>query len=89
MLKTVAVCPSCGTKIKLARGGSPSQPAPTAPPSKKSDAESDVIEIENDDEVPMDDGPDEKELLEQVEDDVEDDMKEVLETGVAGEASDQ
>jgi len=79
-------CPSCDTKVKSAR--SPSPPAPPKPATEKTEAEADVLDIETEDALAMDENQDDKELLEQVEDDVEDDMKEVIETGTAGEATD-
>lgn len=76
-------CPSCDTKVRLARSPLPPPPKPT--PKK---AEASTIDIETEDDLAMDDNQDDKELLEQVEDDVEDDMKEVIETGTTVEATD-
>jgi len=86
MMKSPASCPSCGAKIKLTNRGS-SQPQPKVIPEKPAPSE-DVLELEGEDELPMTEGSEDKELLEQVEDDLEGDVKEVIETGAGGETTD-
>jgi len=56
----------------------PEKPAPTE----------NSIELEDDAELPIADEPEDKELLEQVGDDVEGDVNEVIETGVGGKTTD-
>ena len=87
MKKTEPSCPSCDTKVKSIRSLS-SSPTPPKPTPKKAEAEATVLDIETEDDLAIGDNPDDKELLEQVEDDVEDDMKEVIETGPTGETTD-
>ena len=86
MMKFPPSCPSCGTKVKPTNRGSP-PPQPKVIPAKPKSPE-EALELESDDELPIADGSEDKELLEQVEDDVEDDVKEVIETGTSGEAAD-
>ena len=86
MMKSPPSCPSCGTKIKLNNRGSP-QPQPQVSP-KKAKAPAEMLELEEDEELSMADGPEDKELLEQVEDDVEGEVKEVIETGTDGNTAD-
>ena len=86
MLKSPPSCPSCGTKVKSTNRGAP-PPQPKVVPEKPAAAE-DSLELEGDDELPIADEPEDKELLEQVEDDVEDDVNEVIETGVGGKTTD-
>ena len=86
MLKSPPSCPSCGTKVKLTNRGSP-PPQPKVVPEKPAAAEN-SLELEGDEELPIADEPEDKELLEQVEDDVEDDVNEVIETGVGGKTTD-
>ena len=87
MKKTEPSCPSCDTKVRPIRSPSP-PPAPPKPTPKQAAAEETVLDIETEDDLAMGDNQDDKELLEQVEDDVEDDMKEVIETGPTGETTD-
>jgi hypothetical protein len=56
----------------------PEKPAPTE----------NSIDLEGDEELPIADEPEDKELLEQVEDDVEGDVNEVIETGVGSKTTD-
>ena len=86
MLKSPPSCPSCGTKVKPTNRGSP-QPQPKVIPEKPTPA-GNSLELERDDELPIGDEPEDKELLEQVEDDAEDDVSEVIETGVGGKTAD-
>ena len=86
MMKSPPSCPSCGTKIKPTNRGSP-QPQPKVVPEKPEPAE-DSLELEGDDELPVDGGPEDKELLEEVEDDVEGDVSEVIETGMGDKTTD-
>ena len=86
MLKSPPSCPSCGTKVKPTNRGSP-QPQPKVVPEKPAAAE-DSLELEGDEELPIADEPEDKELLEQVEDDVEGDVNEVIETGVGSKTTD-
>ncbi len=86
MLKSSPSCPSCGTKVKLTNRGSP-PPQPKVVPEKPAPA-GDSLELESDDELHVADEPEDKELLEQVEDDAEGDFKEVIETGVGGKTTD-
>ena len=86
MMKSPPTCPSCGTKVKPANRISP-QPQPKVVAEQSTSAEN-GLEIDGDEDLPIDEGADDKELLEQVEDDVEDDVKEVIETGAAGKPND-
>ena len=86
MLKSPPSCPSCGTKVKPTNRGSP-QPQPKVVPEKPAPTE-DSIGLEGDEALPVADEPEDKELLEQVEDDVEGDVNEAIETGVGGKTTD-
>ena len=86
MLKSPPSCPSCGTKVKPTNRGSP-QAQPKVVPEKPAPTEN-SIELGGDDELPIADEPEAKELLEQVGDDVEGDVNEVIETGVGGKTTD-
>tara|TARA_Y100000588_G_C13312749_1_gene526382 strand:- start:74 stop:250 length:177 start_codon:yes stop_codon:yes gene_type:complete len=46
------------------------------------------LELEDDNALPIGDEPEDKELLEQVEDNIDDDVSEVIETGVGGKTGD-
>lgn len=88
LMKSAPVCPSCGTKIKMARSTPVNVPKPAETKSKSMEAKSSTLDVENDDDPSIDEAPDDKELLEEVEDDVEGDVKEVIETNVSGEGPD-
>ena len=83
LMKPAPVCPSCGVKVKLVRGATTavSNPPPK-PVTKSKEAAIGMLDIENDDDLPIEEDSDAKELLEQVEEDVEEDVKEVIETNV-------
>ena len=86
MMKSPPTCPSCGTKVKPTNRTSPQpQPRLVAEPPKPAE---NVLEIDGEEDLPIGEGAEDKELLEQVEDDVEDDVKEVIETGAAGKPDD-
>ena len=86
MMKSPPTCPSCGTKIKATSRGSP-QPQPKVVVEKSKPAE-EIPELDGDEDLPIANGTEDKELLEQVEEDVEDDVKEVLETETGGKPGD-
>ena len=86
MLKSPPSCPSCGTKVKPTNRGSP-HPQPKMVPERSPPTEGSV-ELQDDDSLPIVDEPEDKELLEQVEDDVEGDVNEVIEAGVGGKTTD-
>ena len=86
MLKSPPSCPSCGTKVKPTNRGSP-VPQPKVVPEKPAPTK-DSIELGGDDALAIGDDPEDKELLEQVEDDVEGDVNEVIETGVGDKTTD-
>ena len=89
MRKPVPACPSCGTKTKASSGSPTPPPAPPEPTPKKSTEEANILEIESEDDRAMDNDAENEELIEQAEDDVGEEMKEAIETGGPGEASDQ
>ena len=84
MLKSPPSCPSCGTKVKPTNRGSPQ---PKVVPEKPAPTEN-SIGLEGDEALPVADEPEDKELLEQVEDDVECDVNEVIAAGVGGKSTD-
>ena len=86
MLKSPPSCPSCGTNVKPTNRGSP-QPQPKVVPEKPAPAK-DPLELESDDELSIADEPEDKELLEQVEDDTDSDVNEVIEAGVGDKTTD-
>ena len=86
MLKSPPSCPSCGSKAKPTNRGSP-QSQPKVIPEKPAPPEN-SLELEDDNALPIGDEPEDKELLEQVEDNIDDDVSEVIETGVGGKTGD-
>ena len=71
--------------MKLARSPTAAVPTPPEKPSEGTETKDEAIDVETDDNLSIDEAPDDKELLEQDEDDVEDGVQDVIETNVSGD----